>query len=112
MLIIVSQLSAQQQYAGGYVMEFTEILSWMGFVLGMFIAIPQIIKTIKMKSARDISAITFVVILATSTCMLIRAIAIKELAFMCYYTYLLFANMFQLFLIRKYRVQDNVTLSQ
>jgi len=92
-------------------MHFTQILSWIGFVLGIFIAIPQIIKTIQMKSARDISAITFVVILATSTCMLIRAIAIKELAFICYYIYLLCANMFQLFLIRKYRTADKMPIS-
>ena len=93
-------------------MEFTQALSWIGFVLGMFIAIPQIVKTIQMKSARDISAITFVVILATSTCMLIRAIAIKELAFICYYTYLLCANMFQLFLIRKYRTPEKASMPQ
>ena len=93
-------------------MHFTQILSWIGFVLGMFIAIPQIIKTMQMKSARDISAITFVVILATSTCMLIRAIAIKELAFICYCIYILCANVFQLFLIRKYRTQDKAPISQ
>lgn len=84
-------------------MDLTELMSWIGFTLGMFIGLPQIVKTIRMKSARDISALTFVIILATSTCMLIRAIAIKELAFICYYIYLIAANSFQLFLIRKYR---------
>ena len=93
-------------------MELTHALSWIGFVLGMFIAIPQIIKTIKMKSARDISAVTFVFILATSTCMLIRAIAIKELAFICYYVYIIIANVFQLFLIRKYRSLDKAPIQQ
>jgi uncharacterized protein with PQ loop repeat len=84
-------------------MELSQVLSWMGFVVGMFIGVPQIMKTVRTKRAGDLSAMTFVLVLITCTCLLARAIAIKEMAFMCYYILLLFTNSLQLFLIWKYK---------
>ena len=84
-------------------MELSQILSWIGFIVGMLIGIPQLVKTVKTKSAGDLSAMTFVLVLITCSCMLARAIAIKEMAFVCYYIFLICANSLQLFLIWKYK---------
>lgn len=84
-------------------MELSQVLSWIGFVTGLSIGIPQLAKTIRTKSAGDLSAVTFVLILVTCSCLLIRAVAIREIAFICYYTFLILTNLLQLFLIWRYR---------
>jgi uncharacterized protein with PQ loop repeat len=84
-------------------MELSQVMSWIGFIVGMFIGIPQLVKTVKTKRAGDLSAMTFVLILITCSCLLVRAIAIKEMAFVCYYILLIFTNSLQLFLIWKYK---------
>ena len=87
-------------------MELTVAMSWIGFVTGILIGIPQIVKTIRMKSARDVSSTTFLLLLITCSCLLVRAIAIKEVAFICYYSFIILSASFQLFLIWKYRESD------
>ena len=87
-------------------MELTVAMSWIGFVTGILIGIPQIVKTIRMKSARDVSSTTFLLLLITCSCLLVRAIAIKEVAFICYYSFIILSASFQLFLIWKYRASD------
>ncbi|HEU0295903.1 MAG TPA: SemiSWEET family transporter [Anaerolineales bacterium] len=87
-------------------MELTQILSWIGTSTGMLIGIPQLIKTIKTKKASDLSATTFILILITCSCLLVRAIAIQELAFIFYYTFLILINSLQLSLIWKYKDQS------
>jgi uncharacterized protein with PQ loop repeat len=84
-------------------MELSQVMSWIGFIVGMFIGIPQLVKTVKTKRAGDLSAMTFVLILITCSCLLVRAITIKEMAFVCYYIFLICANSLQLFLIWKYK---------
>ena len=84
-------------------MELSQILSWVGTTTGMLIGIPQLVKTIKTKKAGDLSATTFILILVTCACLLVRAIAIREMAFIFYYTFLILINSLQLFLIWKYR---------
>ena len=84
-------------------MELSQVLSWIGFVTGMSIGVPQLVKTIKTKSARDLSATTFCLILITCSCMLVRAIVIREIAFICYYFFLILSNLLQLYLIWRYR---------
>jgi uncharacterized protein with PQ loop repeat len=84
-------------------MDLSQVLSWMGFVVGMFIGLPQIVKTLRTKSAGDLSAMTFVLVLITCTCLLARAVTIKETAFICYYVLVFFNNSLQLFLIWKYK---------
>jgi uncharacterized protein with PQ loop repeat len=87
-------------------MELSQILSWVGTTTGMLIGLPQLVKTVKTRKAGDLSATTFILILVTCACMLVRAIAIRELAFMLYYTFLLIVNALQLFLIWKYKEQS------
>ena len=86
-------------------MELSQILSWVGTTTGMLIGIPQLIKTAKTKKAGDLSATTFILILVTCSCLLVRAISIREMAFIFYYTFLLLTNSLQLFLIWKYKAQ-------
>jgi len=87
-------------------MELSQVLSWIGSATGMLIGIPQLVKTVRTKKAGDLSATTFVLILITCSCLLVRAIAIKELAFIFYYTFLILINSLQLFLIWKYKDQN------
>ena len=86
-------------------MELSQVLSWIGSATGMFIGIPQLVKTVRTKKAADLSATTFILILITCSCLLVRAIAIEELAFIFYYTFLILINSLQLFLIWKYKDQ-------
>lgn len=87
-------------------MELSQIMSWIGFVTGMLIGLPQLVKTMKTRSAGDLSAATFFLILITCSCLLVRAIAIREIAFICYYSFLIVTNMLQLFLIWKYKSRN------
>ena len=91
-------------------MELTQLMSWIGFLTGVLIGVPQIVKTIKLKSARDVSSMTYLLILITCICLLVRAIAIKEPAFICYYSFIIFSASFQLILIWKYKVADRRTV--
>ncbi|CAG1011840.1 hypothetical protein ANAEL_04285 [Anaerolineales bacterium] len=86
-------------------MELSQIFGWMGTVIGTFIGIPQLIKTIRTKKTGDLSATTFVLIVITCSCLLARAIAIREAAFIFYYILLILINSTQIFLIWKYREQ-------
>jgi len=84
-------------------MELSQVLSWIGSATGMFIGLPQLVKTVRTKKTSDLSATTFILILVTCSCLLVRAIAFKELAFIFYYTFLILINSLQLFLIWNYK---------
>ena len=84
-------------------MELSQVLSWVGSATGMFIGLPQLVKTVRTKKTSDLSATTFILILITCSCLLVRAIAIKEMAFIFYYSFLILVNSLQLFLIWKYK---------
>jgi len=86
-------------------MELSQILSWTGTATGMLIGIPQLVKTIRTRKAGDLSAITFILSLITCSCLLVRAIAIQEPAFIFYYIFIIFINSLQLFLIWKYKTR-------
>jgi len=84
-------------------MELSQVLSWVGTGTGMLISLPQLVKTVRTKKSNDLSATTFILILITCSCLLVRAIAIQEMAFIFYYAFLIFVNSLQLFLITKYK---------
>lgn len=84
-------------------MDLSQALSWIGFITGMFIGIPQIVKTIRARSARDVSTATFVLIVVTSGCLLARSVAIREAAFVCYYSFIIVTASVQLVLMWKFR---------
>lgn len=84
-------------------MDFSQTLSWIGFVTGMLIGIPQIVKTIRARSARDVSTTTFILIVLTSGCLLARSLPINEAAFVCYYSFIIVSASVQLGLMWKFR---------
>jgi uncharacterized protein with PQ loop repeat len=84
-------------------MEISQICSWMGTAIGISVGIPQLVKTLRTKKVNDLSATTFILIVLTCCCLLARAIAIREAAFIFYYTFLIFINSTQIFLIWKYK---------
>jgi uncharacterized protein with PQ loop repeat len=93
----------------GTTMEVSQIFSWLGTAIGISVGIPQLVKTIKTKKTSDLSATTFILILMTCCCLLARAVAIREAAFIFYYTFLIFINSLQIFLIWKYRERTTAT---
>jgi len=56
----------------------TEIIGWIGVVLGVAVAVPQLIKSIKAKSTKGVSKGAYQLLFLCMICYLIRAIAIKE----------------------------------
>ena len=56
----------------------TEIIGWIGVVLGVAVAVPQLIKSIKAKSTKGVSEGAYQLLFLCMICYLIRAIAIKE----------------------------------
>ena len=90
-------------------MELSQLSGWIGTALGMLIGIPQLVKTIKTKKTGDLSEMTFILIMMTSACLLVRAIAIKELAFIFYYIFLILINSLQVFLIWRYKDRGATT---
>lgn len=56
----------------------TEIIGWIGVVLGVSVAIPQLIKSIKAKSTKGVSKGAYQLLFLAILCYLVRAIAIKE----------------------------------
>lgn len=84
-------------------MDITQVVSLIGFTTGLFISIPQIIKTLKTRNVKGVSALTFVLIEITALCFLVRAITIQEAALIAYYSTILVVSGIQLFLIFKFR---------
>ncbi len=84
-------------------MELSQLMIWFGTGTGILVGLPQLVKTLRTKKAGDLSAATFILILITCSCLLVRAIAIREAAFIFYYTFLILVNSLQLFLIWKYQ---------
>ena len=56
----------------------TEIIGWIGVILGIAVAFPQLIKSIKEKSTKGVSKGTYQLLFLCILCYLVRAIAIKE----------------------------------
>jgi uncharacterized protein with PQ loop repeat len=59
----------------------SEIIGWIGVVLGISVAVPQLIKSIKAKSTKGVSKGAYQLLFLCMLCYLVRAIAIKELIF-------------------------------
>jgi len=59
----------------------SEIIGWIGVVLGIVVAVPQLVKSIKEKSTKGVSKVAYQLLFLCMLCYLVRAIAIKELIF-------------------------------
>ncbi|MCB0164998.1 MAG: hypothetical protein KDI79_12275 [Anaerolineae bacterium] len=87
-------------------MELSQLMGWVGFLTGLLIGLPQLIKTIKTKRTGDLSAATFALILITAFCFFVRAVAINELSLIVYYAFVICSCLLQLLLIWKYKDGD------
>jgi len=56
----------------------TEVIGWIGVVLGVAVAVPQLVKSIKAKSTKGVSKGAYQLLFLCMLCYLVRAIAIKE----------------------------------
>ena len=56
----------------------TEIIGWIGVVLGVLVAVPQLVKSIKAKSTKGVSKGAYQLLFLCMLCYLVRAVAIKE----------------------------------
>ena len=84
-------------------MEMSVLMGWIGLAVGILIGIPQLVKTIRLQSARDLSSLTYILLLVTCICFLVKSLAIAETVFICYYSFCTVLTLFQLFLIWKFR---------
>ena len=83
--------------------EITVIIGLIGVLFGLFVAPPQILKTLKSKDSKGVSVVTYAVLNLAIICYLIRAIAIKEMVFIMSNSIGLIMNSFMLYLIIKYK---------
>ena len=56
----------------------SEIIGWIGVILGILVSVPQAIKSVKAKSTKGVSLQAYQLLFLTILCYLIRAIAIRE----------------------------------
>lgn len=58
--------------------DWTQLIGWIGVLFGVSISIPQVIQIYRTHSSKDVSAWTYRLLVATTLCYLVRAIAIRE----------------------------------
>ena len=81
---------------------FADFIGWTGVVIGIFVAVPQLCKSLKEKSTQGLSKHTYQLLLLTITCYLIKAIAIKETVFIVSNSIGFVITATTLYLFRKY----------
>lgn len=59
-------------------METSQVFAYIGLFLSFIVSIPQIIKMIETKDVNGISMGTYVLVILTNACFLVRSIAINE----------------------------------
>ena len=80
----------------------SEIIGWIGVVLGILVSIPQLIKSIKEKSTKGVSLHAYQLLFLTVLCYLIRAISIREPIFIVSNAVNLVITVVVLYLFKKY----------
>ena len=83
--------------------ELSKLIGWFGFSFGMFISVPQVIKSIRTKSTHGVSKLTYILLLLACICYTIRAIAIKETIFIMSNAFQIIVAGTMLYLMKKYR---------
>lgn len=80
----------------------TQIIGWIGVVLGASISVPQVIKSLKEKSTKGVSLRTYQMLFLTIICYLVRAVAIGAPVFIVGNTLSLITCSFMLYLFKRY----------
>jgi len=62
-------------------MEITTVIGFIGLALGLCVAPPQIYKTLKTKSVKGVSKVTYIILCLTIACYFVYALSIKDLIF-------------------------------
>jgi uncharacterized protein with PQ loop repeat len=82
-------------------------IGWIGVALSVFVTLPQIVKSIKVKSTQGVSLRTYQLLFLMVLCYLIRAIEINELIFIASNGVTLAATTVMLFLFKLYPESKN-----
>ena len=80
----------------------SEIIGWVGVVLGILVSVPQLIKSIKEKSTKGVSLHVYQLLFLAVLCYLVRAIAIREPIFIVSNAISLITTAMVLYLFKKY----------
>ena len=89
----------------------SEIIGWTGVVIGIFVSVPQLIKSLKNKSTQGVSKHTYQLLFIAMLCYLVRAIAIKEPIFIVSNSINIVVTGTVLYLFKKYP-GDNVKVAE
>lgn len=87
-------------------MDLSKLIGWLGFSFGMFISVPQVIKSIRTKSTQGVSKLTYILLLMACACYTIRAFAIKEIIFIVSNAFQIIVAVMMLYLMRKYKFKS------
>lgn len=80
----------------------TEVIGWLGVVFGISVSIPQLIKSMRLKSTQGLSKHTYQLLFGAISCYLVRAIAVKETVFIVSNVCGLIVTIAILYLFKKY----------
>ncbi len=80
----------------------TEVIGWVGMVFSMATSVPQFVKTVKDRSTRGLSLLTYQILFVAMACYLVRAIAIREPVFIASGVVNLILTLGMLYMFKKY----------
>lgn len=80
----------------------SEIIGWLGVMIGIVVSVPQLIKSWRNKSTDGLSIGTYQLLFLAVLCYFIRAIAIKEMIFIVSNGVNLIITAMVLYLFKKY----------
>lgn len=80
----------------------SKLIGWFGFSFGIFVSVPQVIKSMHTKSTQGVSKLTYILLLLACVCYTIRAIAIKETIFIMSNAFQIIVAGTMLYLMKRY----------
>lgn len=83
--------------------DLSEFIGWLGFSLGMFISVPQVVKSMRTKSTLGVSKLTYVLLLLACCCYATRAVVIKEMIFIVSNAFQIIIAGTMLYLMKRYK---------
>jgi uncharacterized protein with PQ loop repeat len=89
--------------------DLSKLIGWFGFSFGIFVSVPQVIKSIKTKSTQGVSKLTYILLFVACTCYTVRSFAIKEIIFIVSNAFQVVIAVIMLYLMRKYKNADSRT---
>jgi uncharacterized protein with PQ loop repeat len=84
-------------------MDISKLVGWIGFSFGMFISVPQVIKSIRSKSTEGVSKLTYILLFLACSCYVVRALAIHEMIFIISNAFQIIVASTMLYLMERYK---------